>query len=241
MTNQLARHLTPWKGWYALLAVPAFLLGSLVMTVSELTGSSPDAPRETVTALLVPVQFIALAVLALAFLAVAARRWPTTRDLALVPGLTKRDLVVLAVVFVVTHVIFWLLTLGEPADPDEARRYFEEMHLAAGLLPAVSSVVSAVILAPVCEKLLYRGAMLRPIHDALARRGSGTLAAIVSILVSAGFFAMPHLGGSLTGRTAIAYVVTGIAFGLVYVITGSMTAAMVSHSLQRAASRSRRC
>lgn len=117
MTSQLARHLTPWKGWYALLAVPAFLLGSLVMTVSELTGSSPDAPRETVTALLVPVQFIALAVLALAFLAVAARRWPTTRDLALVPGLTKRDLVVLAVVFVVTHVIFWLLTLGEPADP----------------------------------------------------------------------------------------------------------------------------
>ena len=115
------------------------------------------------------------------------------------------------------------------------------MHLAAGLLPAVSSVVSAVILAPACEKLLYRGAMPHPIHDALARRGSGTLAAIVSILVSAGFFAMPHLGGSLTGRTAIAYVVTGIAFGLVYVITGSMTAAMVSHSLQRAASRSRRC
>lgn len=30
----------------------------------------------------------------------------------------------------------------------------------------------------------------------------------------------------------MSYLVTGVAFGLVYVLTGSLTAAMVSHSLQ---------
>lgn len=31
-----------------------------------------------------------------------------------------------------------------------------------------------------CEKLLYRGAILRPVHDAIARRGSIVLAAVIS-------------------------------------------------------------
>ena len=36
---------------------------------------------------------------------------------------------------------------------------------------------TVVILAPVCEELLYRGAILRPIHDALIRRGRSALVA----------------------------------------------------------------
>lgn len=42
----------------------------------------------------------------------------------------------------------------------------------------------------------------------------------------------PHLGGSLVGAQALSYVITGIALGVVYVLTGSMTAAMVSHAMQ---------
>ncbi|GAB3701112.1 CPBP family glutamic-type intramembrane protease [Mariniluteicoccus flavus] len=53
-----------------------------------------------------------------------------------------------------------------------------------------------------------------------------------AILAGAVLFALPHLGDSLTGPEAIAYVITGIAFGLVYVLTGFMTAAMMSHVLQ---------
>ena len=41
------------------------------------------------------------------------------------------------------------------------------------LLPAVAVVVASVILGPVCEELLYRGVVVRPVHDALARRGAG--------------------------------------------------------------------
>ena len=36
---------------------------------------------------------------------------------------------------------------------------------------------TVVILAPVCEELLYRGAIPRPIHDALIRRGRSALVA----------------------------------------------------------------
>lgn len=56
--------------------------------------------------------------------------------------------------------------------------------------------------------------------------------ALFAIALSALAFALPHLGGSLTGRQAIAYMITGCVFGVVYVLTGSITAAMVSHALQ---------
>ncbi len=53
----------------------------------------------------------------------------------------------------------------------------------------------------------------------------------LAIALSALAFALPHLGDSLTGRQAIAYMITGCVFGVVYVLTGSITAAMVSHAL----------
>lgn len=56
--------------------------------------------------------------------------------------------------------------------------------------------------------------------------------ALFATALSALAFALPHLGDSLTGRQAIAYMITGCVFGVVYVLTGSITAAMVSHALQ---------
>lgn len=98
-------------------------------------------------------------------------------------------------------------------------------------------MVSSLILAPICEELLYRGVVVRPVHDDLVRRGLGRwLSAGVAVTLGAVLFALPHLGESLTGRDAVAYLVTGLAFGVVYVLTGSMTATMVSHALQSWAS-----
>ncbi|NNG20317.1 hypothetical protein HJ590_12190 [Naumannella sp. ID2617S] len=45
-------------------------------------------------------------------------------------------------------------------------------------------------------------------------------------------FMLPHVGGSLFSPVALSYLITGIAFGLVHLITGSMTATMVARSLQ---------
>ena len=229
MKNRLAEHLTMWKAWYAIPAFFAFLAASAIPTVGALLGGDEDS---AVMALLVPVQFIGFAALSLGIIALFSRRWPTAADLGLKKSLTWRHIVLLIAVFAVSHLGFWLLTSGGPSDSGAAGRYFGEQNLGGPLLPAVATLFASVVLAPVCEELLYRGAILRPIHDAIARRGSTLLAAVISILVSAAAFALPHLGGSLTGRQAAAYLITGVAFGLVYVLTGSMTAAMVSHSLQ---------
>lgn len=232
MTDRLATHLTTWKAWYAVAAPIALIAGSWVSLFPGLAPVEDEATRTLVNGLLVPVQFIAFGLLSMLFIALPARRWPTTRDLALTRGLTGRDAVVLVVVFVVSHALFWLLSRTTDPDPGQARRYFEEMNVSGSLTVAVASTVAGVILAPVCEELLYRGAILRPIHDHLARHGRAGLGAAAGILVASGAFALPHLGGSLTGAVAASYLVTGVAFGLVYVLTGSMTAAMVSHSLQ---------
>lgn len=231
MTNRLADHLTTWKWWYALLTVPALILGSQVLLVGTLLGEDESS---ALLGLLSPVSFIAFTVIALLLVALVSRRWPTRDELALRRGLTARDLVVLLVVFVVTHVIFWLLEQGGGNQPGAAD-HFAQMGLDGPLLGVLGTVVASVLLAPVCEEILYRGLVVRPVHDSLARRGTRPwVAASVGILAGALLFAMPHLG-EIEPRQALAYVVTGIGFGLVYVLTGSLTAAMVSHSLQSAA------
>jgi len=55
---------------------------------------------------------------------------------------------------------------------------------------------------------------------------------VLGILASTALIALPYLGGSLTGVEAISDLITGAAFGIVYVLTGSMTAAMFAHALQ---------
>ncbi|MDO5512346.1 CPBP family intramembrane glutamic endopeptidase [Corynebacterium sp.] len=216
--NRLAQHLTTWKAWYAILAVPAFLLASLVV----IAGAS-----------LAPLSFVLFAALSLLFIAIVARRWPSRQDLGLRRGLNKRDVVVILVVFVVTHLSFEVLArLSGGGQGNQAVQMFNELGLAGPLLPAVFILLSSVILAPICEEILYRGAMLRPIHDAFARRGRAWLGATLGIAASTFMFAMPHLAEDTVNVMTIAYFITGIGFGLVYVLTGSMTAAMVSHSLQ---------
>lgn len=108
------------------------------------------------------------------------------------------------------------------------------MGLAGPLLPAALQMISVVILAPVCEELLYRGMVLRPVHDSIARRGAKNAAAVISVLAATLAFALPHIGDATTLGEILGYLVTRIVFGLVYIITGSMTAVMVSHSLQSA-------
>lgn len=231
MKNLLATHLTTWKWWYAIFGVVAFVLASNIAVLGQLFGAQEDG-TSNLQSVLSLATFIVFVVLALGFIALASRRWPTREDLALKAGMTRRDLAIVGTVFVVTHAIFWVLGKISPQPEGAAATFFDQMGLGGPLLPAIVGIVSGVIMAPVCEELLYRGAVLRSIHDAFARRGAATAGAVVAILVSAVVFAMPHLAGSLVGAQAVAYLVTGVAFGLVYVLTGSMTAAMIAHALQ---------
>lgn len=216
--NRLTAHVTTWRAWYAVLAMSAFVLSSFAAVAG---------------AAFTPLSFLLFAALSLLFIAVASRRWPSRLDLGLRRGLTVRDIVVVLVVFAVTHLSFWLLGMVDGGAPgDQAARLFTETGLDGPLLPAVALVVSSVVLAPVCEEILYRGAMLRPLHDSLARRGRAGLGAVIGITVSTLFFAIPHLAEDTINVMSIAYLLTGAGLGLVYVLTGSLTAAMLGHSLQ---------
>lgn len=210
--------------------MPALIIGSTVAVLSGLAES--QGARETLGALLMPVQFIAIAALALGAIALVALKLPTVEDLGLRRGLSGRDAFVVLGVFAVTHLLFRLLAFVPVQDTDSATEIFAEMKLDGPLLPATVVVVASLIGAPMCEEILCRGAVLRPTHDHLARGGRAGLGAVLGILVSAVMFAFPHLGGSLTGVEAISYLITGAAFGIVYVLTGSMTAAMIAHAPQ---------
>lgn len=70
-----------------------------------------------------------------------------------------------------------------------------------------------------------------PRRTSWALAWKATLGAIIGIAVSSFAFALPHVE-DIFSPVAASYLITGAAFGIVYVLTGSLTAAMVSHALQ---------
>ncbi|MDO5654368.1 MAG: hypothetical protein Q4G39_09755, partial [Brachymonas sp.] len=182
MKNQLRLRPTSWKAWYSLLAIAAFFLGSQASLLTQLAENLSPGVNHTVQMLATPLQFIAFAVLALAAFALVTKKWPTAEDLGLRPTLTLREIGLLAAVFVVTHLFFWLLSRGMTSADTSAvpttKEMFEEMGLGKGLASDFASLVSVVILAPICEEILYRGLILRPIHDGLLRKWPAAAVAV---------------------------------------------------------------
>lgn len=70
--DRLASHLTTWKAWCAIPASLTLLVTSLIPAIAG-GFLDPDAPStKTVMVILIPVQFIAFAALALSFIALRA-------------------------------------------------------------------------------------------------------------------------------------------------------------------------
>ena len=128
LRNRLAHHLTSWSLWHGLLALLAILLGSQLQVIVELGAGLPAHWQAVLHMLATPLQLIGSVVLALALLAWATGQWPTARDLALRHGLGRQELLLLAAVFVVTHVLFWMLAWGTSTE-GQAAALFREMGL----------------------------------------------------------------------------------------------------------------
>ncbi|MDO5675331.1 MAG: type II CAAX endopeptidase family protein [bacterium] len=233
-TDKLTKTRTTWKAWYAVFAPLALILGSQLPFFTQFLSSFlfAESLQNFFLTIATPIQFIGFVCIALLFIRIVSRTWPTTEDLGLTATIRPKDLALLLVVFLVTHLFFKILFLGETGGKAQAVQLFEDLGLKNGLPYAIAMVTSSVVLAPVCEELLYRGIILRAIHDGLARKIPLPLAVFASLLVSSVLFAMPHLSDSLFNKIALAYLVSGLAFSFVYIQTGSLTAAMVSHSLQ---------
>lgn len=76
MQNRLAEHLTTWKFWYAIPASAALLITSLLPAVAGMFMDPESASATTVMSAVAALQFIALAALALGFIALFERSGP---------------------------------------------------------------------------------------------------------------------------------------------------------------------
>lgn len=178
---------------------------------------------------------ILMAVFAVMFVWTLQRKKPSSSDLGLDVGLNKFSIALIVVVFIATHLIFYILgkVTGMSSDPVAL---FKDFGFDKGFTIALITVVSAAILAPVCEEILYRGVMLRAFHDGLRRwfrsKAKAWVPVVFSVLTVALIFTLPHVSTLQINAVMLSYLISSAGFSMVYILTGSLTAAMVSHSLQ---------
>lgn len=122
-------------------------------------------------------------------------------------------------------------SLSGVAAPDTAHRTLEAMGRSADAVWVAATALVAVVLAPLVEEILYRGALQQALH------GLG-MPRIASIACASALFAVAHwgslVGGSEAGALAM-LLVLGLIFGWAYERTGSMWAPFTAHALFNAA------
>ncbi|MDO5690467.1 MAG: type II CAAX endopeptidase family protein, partial [Tissierellia bacterium] len=182
-------------------------------------------------------QMVLLGILSILLVRIFSRRPITRGDLCYQKDhLTKTDLIIIIAVFVITMLSFAVLSkLGSVTT--DVKKEFTAAGFGEGFLSDFVIIVSSTLLAPIVEELVYRGIMLRSIHDGIRRFTPETnsllsIPVILSITYTAIAFIMPHVSYMNIGVITISYFITSAGFSLVYILTGSMLAAMVSHSLQ---------
>lgn len=229
---RLSIHQTGFRWYYALFPTVGLLLGSAGFSIlaSMLNFSWMMALSPILT-------FLLLGIITFVLVRLFYRRWPSKKDLGFEkPHLTLRTLLLIAAVFVVTHVFFYLAGRIGGASSNAS-----EMFLASGFGQGFGSdliaIVAGTLLAPVVEELVYRGILFRSLYDSALRRfpkGRTLLSfpALLAITITAIAFILPHMAELELNWTFVAYFLSSAGFSLVYLMSGSMVAAMVSHSLQ---------
>lgn len=122
-------------------------------------------------------------------------------------------------------------SLGGVVAPDTAHRTLEAMGQSGEVVWIAATAVVAVILAPLAEELLYRGALQQALH------GLG-MPRLLSLASASALFAVAHLGSLVAGGEASALTmlfVLGLIFGWIYERTGSVWAPFAAHALFNAA------
>ncbi len=230
--NYLINHQTNWPIWYALLPLVTILIPSLL--VGGLSSLFPE--NTTLPKIASLFQMIVFALLTLGAVWLFSRKKPSRTDLGLDKRIDKRGFLIIGLVFIITHLLFQLLAkLGNL--PSDAVAEFKNLGLGNGFLSDLALIISGVILAPICEEIIYRGIMLRSLHDGSVRWFKKTdnffaFPVIFSITLVALAFIMPHVSNANFSILGVAYFITSAGFSVVYILTGSLQAAMLSHVLQ---------
>lgn len=150
--------------------------------------------------------------------------------------LTKRNVIIVLAVFVITHAIFQLASTlsGITSDPKAA---FIDSGFGKGFATDLIYIIAGAVCAPFFEELIYRGIMLRYAHDGMLKYFTNSktilgIPALFAITLTAIMFILPHVTNFSINVMTLLYFLTSAGFSIVYLLTGSMVSAMVSHSLQ---------
>lgn len=118
--------------------------------------------------------------------------------------------------------------LGAPPPPQVVHKTLETLRENFSQQVLISVIVSAVILAPLLEELVFRGILQTSLLRLLGGRRWPAL------LLASAIFALTH-GGVVTWHGLLPLMVIGLVFGYVYERTGSLLAAILTHALFNAA------
>jgi membrane protease YdiL (CAAX protease family) len=122
-------------------------------------------------------------------------------------------------------------SLSGVATPDTAHRTLEALGQSGDGAWIAATALVAVVLAPIVEEILYRGALQQSLH------GLG-MPRMLSIATAASLFAVAHWGSLVAGSEAGALTMLlalGLIFGWAYERTGSMWAPVAAHATFNAA------
>jgi uncharacterized protein len=101
------------------------------------------------------------------------------------------------------------------------------------LLPANAIERAAFILialtAGICEEVLYRGFLIRFLHDGAPAQSLPALPLIAALLISSLAFGLGHLYQGRKG--VLGTSVAGLGLGLLFLVTGSLIPAIIMHAL----------
>lgn len=232
LENKLMEKLTNWPIWFAAFALVVFLLPSFLISLLNIFFSN----SKILTQISPIIQFSLIAILPILFIRAYQRKKPSKSDLWLDNDLNWSSIKIIVIVFIITHICFYLLWKISWA-PSNAVTLFKEYGFDKSSWAAIIAIITSVVFAPICEEIFYRGIIFRSLHDGSTRffkksKSIFTWPIIISITLTAVAFILPHVQDFKFEVYNIAYFVSSAGFSLVYILTWSLMAAMVSHSLQ---------
>lgn len=229
LRNRLADRDTGWPWWYMLVGYACFVLAGMLPGLAAPVVLA-DGPGGQMA--LSVVNMLVLGILPLGALVLLARRRPGRRQLGLTfRGLGRLALIALMAVAGLNLLLMALAALlpagwfGGGADTASLRAD----GLGMGLPGDLAFLLSVTVLAPVAEELAFRAAVFRPLHDGL-RGWHPTLRVVVAVMLGALVFTLPH---STPGEASfLPYLLVAMLFPVIYLVTGSLVAAILAHSFQ---------
>ncbi|MEM9250922.1 MAG: JDVT-CTERM system glutamic-type intramembrane protease [Planctomycetota bacterium] len=136
-------------------------------------------------------------------------------------------LLVLPVIFLASIVATWIAKALGDAPPEIAHELLEAMFAAPPMV-RLGFIVSAVVLAPVLEELLFRGLLQTTLLN-LARPMSPGLRRLLAIGVTSVVFVLAH-GGVASPHAMPALAILSITLGYQYERTRSLITPIVCHA-----------